>query len=353
MVPVIKSFRADDAFETIVCNTAQHREMTDQVLEFFSLKGDYDLDIMQKEQSLNGLMGRLITKLDNVLEEVIPDIVLVHGDTSTCLAATLASFHKQIPVGHVEAGLRTYDFTQPFPEEMNRQVCDKLATLHFAPTDNAVAALLQEGVKSNSIFKTGNTIVDAVELALPMIKNNHPRIQQMDSWLNPSSRLILVTGHRRENFGKALLEVIGALKEISELDNVQLVYPVHLNPNVQDPVYDLLGNIYNLLLCDPLDYESFLWLMKRCDFIITDSGGIQEEATVLGKNVLITRNTTERQEAVTAGFVKLVGTDKGKIVKEAIHLLQQSPQKQDKDNPYGSGDAATQILNAVKTHFIV
>jgi UDP-N-acetylglucosamine 2-epimerase (non-hydrolysing) len=352
MVPVIKAFQNDSVFETKVCNTAQHREMTDQVLDFFAIKPDYDLDIMKAGQTLNGLFSRLMAGLDEVLSKYQPHMVLVHGDTSTCLAATLCSFHLQIPVGHVEAGLRTHDFTQPFPEEMNRQVCDTLATLRFAPTDQAVDQLMAENVAEDAIFQTGNTIVDAVNMALPMINQNHSDIVKLNSWLDESKKLILVTGHRRENFGAAFKEVIQALKTIATRTDVQLVYPVHLNPNVQDPVLEHLAQEPNILLCDPMDYERFLWLMNRCDFIITDSGGIQEEATVLCKNVLVTRNTTERPEAVDAGFVTLVGTDYQKIVDAAELLLDHQPLDQNTQSVYGDGTAALQILQAVKSHFI-
>lgn len=351
MAPVVRAFKAESLFEVTVCNTAQHREMTDQVLDFFSLESNYDLDIMQKAQSLNGLMSRLMEKLDQVLADFKPDLVLVHGDTTTCLAASLCSFHREIPIGHVEAGLRTYNFSQPFPEEMNRQVCDKLASLHFAPTAMAVSQLLDEKIDSRSIVLTGNTIVDAVQLALPLINDKNDQIQRLKSWIQRDKKIILVTGHRRENFGISFLEVIAALKELAQQEGVQLIYPVHLNPNVQDPVYAQLGNQPNIHLCAPLDYESFLWLMKSCDFMITDSGGVQEEATVLGKKVLLTRNTTERQEAVEAGFVKLVGTDKNLILKEARALLEDSA-SENSTQPYGDGTSSQKILEAVKNYFL-
>lgn len=351
MIPVIKVFRADSTINAIVCNTAQHRQMTDQVLDYFGVSIDYDLDVMKNNQTLNGLFSRLMTGIDNILIKERPDMVIVHGDTSTCLAASLASFHMEIPVAHIEAGLRTYDFSQPFPEELNRQICDRLATLRFAPTQQAVERLKAENVPLNSIFQTGNTIVDAVNLAVPMISKDHEEIIKLQSWIKPEKKLILITGHRRENFGQGFSNVIKALKDIACRADVQLIYPVHPNPNVQDPVQEHLAKKANILLTNPMDYESFLWLMNRCDFIITDSGGIQEEATVLGKKVLVTRNTTERQEAVDAGYVQLVGTEEQKIIAAASTLIENKGDAIENESIYGDGTASEQILNAVKKYF--
>jgi len=348
MIPVVKAFQEDATMDVVVCNTAQHRQMTDQVMQYFSIQAQHDLDIMKDRQTLNGLFSRLMAGLDTVMTVEKPDIVLVHGDTSTCLAACLAAFHLQIPVGHVEAGLRTYDFTQPFPEEMNRQLCDQIASLHFAPTQRAVDQLKKQLGDQKSIVHVGNTIVDAVQLALPMIDEDNKAIVRLKSWLDLEKKCIVVTGHRRENFGTAILDIIRALKELAHAQNVQIIYPVHLNPQVQEPVNAHLGDLDNVLLCDPLDYESFLWLLHKSDFIITDSGGIQEEATVLQKRVLVTRNTTERQEAVDSGHITLVGSDFDTIISESKKLLHNNVDIDNLSQPYGFGNSSQKIVQSCK-----
>lgn len=353
MAPLCKEFlKNKNEFDTRVCVTAQHREMLDQVLEFFEIKPDYDLNLMKPNQTLNNLWADILLNLKPILDDWKPDWVLVHGDTATSTAAALASFFSGSKVAHIEAGLRTFDKFSPFPEEMNRQLTGRLTDLHFAPTLQAKDHLLKENVNPKDIAVVGNTVIDALLQSVKKVNSHNyinTEISKLKEIILPTKDLILVTGHRRENFGQGFINICEALKEIaSQLPNVQIIYPVHLNPNVQKPVYDILKNQQNIHLIDPLSYPSFVWLMDKAKLIITDSGGIQEEAPSLGKPVLVMRNTTERPEAVDAGTVILVGTDKEKIVKEVVDLLQNKErykQMSQIKNPYGDGTTCSQIIN--------
>ena len=352
MAPLVKELYKHTEFNTKVCVTAQHREMLDQVLAFFSIRPDYDLDLMKANQTLNQLSARILTAIDEVLVDFIPDLVLVHGDTSTSSMVALASFHRGIKVGHVEAGLRTYNKLAPFPEEVNRQITGRLADVHFAPTQQSAQNLLNEGVKPSSVYITGNTVIDALLWGIQYVNEHREDIQEIKEFIKKDKKLIVVTGHRRENFGDKFYEFCNALKELGTREDVQLIYPVHLNPNVQKAVYDTLGNLHNILLIAPLDYEAFIWLLDQSYLIITDSGGVQEEAPSLKKPVLVTRDVTERQEAVAQGTVKLVGTNKTKILEEAFLLLDDQGVYQkmiQNKNPYGDGTASKQIVKALKS----
>ncbi len=349
MAPVVKAFQSDNNFETNVCVTAQHREMLDQVLDFFNIKPDYDLDLMKPNQNLYSLTGDIIIGMKPVLEEFEPDYVLVHGDTTTSTAAALAAFYNGSKVGHVEAGLRTHNKLAPFPEELNRQLTGRIADYHFAPTVKSKENLLSENIPEGSIVITGNTVIDALLESVDIVNDieGNENIEKLKNIIDPEKKLILVTGHRRENHGQGFLNICEALNTISEKDDVQIVYPVHLNPNVQKPVYSILGDNPNIHLIAPLPYEAFVWLMDKAYLIITDSGGVQEEAPSLGKPVLVMRNTTERPEAVDAGTVILVGTNKEKIVIEAERLLhdeQRYKSMSELHNPYGDGKAAQKIV---------
>jgi len=351
MAPVVKAFQKESSFETKVCVTAQHREMLDQVLVFFKITPDYDLNLMKVNQTLNQLSARILKYIDPVLEDFNPDLVLVHGDTTTSSMAALAAFHRNIRVGHVEAGLRTYNKSAPFPEELNRQLTGRIADYHFTPTQQSAINLISEKVNETSIHVTGNTVIDALLWGIKNINKDREDIQSIQKFIDTNKKLIVVTGHRRENFGDKFESFCSALKELSERDDVQLIYPVHLNPNVQKVVYKALGGAPNLLLIDPLDYEAFIWLLSQSYLIITDSGGVQEEAPSLGKPVLVTREVTERQEAVDEGTVLLVGTDKNKIVSECIRLLTDRDhyaKMSAKNNPYGNGTAAQEIVRSLK-----
>ena len=346
MAPVVKALQDENHFEVRVCVTGQHREMLDQVLLFFKITPDYDLNLMQANQTLNELSARILKNIDPVLEEFLPDLVLVHGDTSTSSMAALAAFHRNIKVAHVEAGLRTYNKTAPFPEELNRQLTGRIADYHFAPTQKSASNLMTEKIATSSIFITGNTVIDALLWGVKNINQERPEIRAIKKFINLKKKLILVTGHRRENFGEKFESFCGALSEIALRDDVQIIYPVHLNPNVQQVVKANLENKDNILLLAPQDYEVFIWLLSQSYIIITDSGGVQEEAPSLGKPVLVTREVTERQEAVDQGTVILVGTDKNKIVSECIDLLTNSnkyAKMSAKSNPYGDGTAAKKI----------
>ncbi len=353
MAPVVKAFQQENTFfETRVCVTAQHREMLDQVLDFFDIKPQYDLDLMKPNQNLFSLTGDILNGLKPVLEEFRPDVVLVHGDTTTSTMAALAAFYSGVKVGHVEAGLRTYNKLAPFPEEINRQITGKIADYHFAPTAKSRENLLNELVKDESIVVTGNTVIDALLESVERVKHVSGNVL-IDSLkeLAGDDDIVLVTGHRRENFGDGFLNICSALKEIAHNFNGKVVYPVHLNPNVQIPVKTLLGDVDNVKLIDPLPYEAFVWMMNRSKLIITDSGGVQEEAPSLGKPVLVMRETTERPEAVDAGTVILVGTDKDKIVNEALDLLKNKERYIEMStlhNPYGDGRAAQRIVEFLK-----
>lgn len=352
MAPVIRALNNHPAqFQNLVCVTAQHRQMLDQVLDLFEIQPDYDLNIMKPGQDLFDVTCNVIQGLKPVLAKERPDLVLVHGDTTTSTAASLAAFYAGSPVGHVEAGLRTGNIYSPWPEEMNRRLTGAMATHHFAPTEAAKNNLLREGIKAKAIVVTGNTVIDALHDVVGLLRNDSNLRQQMAerfAFLDPSKRLILVTGHRRENFGEGFEQICAALQAIARRHpDVEICYPVHLNPNVQEPVRRILGQTPSVHLIEPLDYLPFVALMDRATLIITDSGGVQEEAPSLGKPVLVMRNTTERPEAVTAGTVKLVGTDAKMIEHEATVLLSDPAafERMSKaHNPYGDGQAASRIV---------
>lgn len=350
MAPVIKSFQKESCFETRICITAQHREMLDQVLHFFELQPDYDLDLMQKNQDLATLTSRALVALKVPFEDFKPDLVLVHGDTTTTMTASLAAFYAGIKVGHVEAGLRTFNLQSPFPEELNRQFTSKIADFHFAPTQQAQANLIAENISEEEIVITGNTVIDALQETVLKIKKLKPSFAAGIPF--ESKKIILVTGHRRENFGDGMQRVCNVLKEIAlAREEVHFVYPVHLNPNVQTVVEKTLGGVSNISLIAPLEYPDFVWLLNESYFIITDSGGVQEEAPSLGKPVIVTRDTTERPEAVNAGTVKLVGTNTEQLKTEVLDLIdnvEAYKKMSSAHNPYGDGKAAQRIVNFVK-----
>jgi UDP-N-acetylglucosamine 2-epimerase (non-hydrolysing) len=359
MAPLVLALSQDAAFESKVCVTAQHREMLDQVLRLFDITPDYDLNIMKPGQGLTEITSRILTGLKPVLDEFKPDIVLVHGDTTTTLSASLAAFYHQIPVGHVEAGLRTGDLSSPWPEEGNRLLTGHLAKWHFAPTENASVNLQRENIGAESIFVTGNTVIDALLWVRDRFNSDVSLAQQLANnypFLDANKKLILVTGHRRESFGKGFERICSALAEIAcQHPEVQIVYPVHLNPNVSEPVNRILQSIDNIVLIDPQDYLPFVYLMDKAYLILTDSGGVQEEAPSLGKPVLVMRETTERPEAVDAGTVRLVGTDPAKIVEEVNRLLNDENEYNSMSrahNPYGDGHACRHILDALKNHWV-
>ncbi len=353
MAPLVKAFQKSTEFETKVCVTAQHREMLDQVLDFFEITPDYDLDLMKPGQNLYGLTATIITSLQPVLESYQPDFVYVHGDTTTTMGSSIAGFYSGARVCHVEAGLRTFNKWAPFPEEINRRVTGHVADFHFAPTKTSHQNLRNEGVVDESITITGNTVIDALHESVERVKNlDSDALNTLKGTISPNKRIILVTGHRRENHGQGFINICGALKEIAEtFDDVEIIYPVHLNPKVQKPVYELLGDMDNIKLIDPLAYPEFVWLMDQSHLVITDSGGVQEEAPSLGKPVLVMRDTTERPEAVEAGTVILVGTDKDKIVAEASKLLTDDDTYKKMSrlhNPYGDGKACHRIVEYMK-----
>jgi UDP-N-acetylglucosamine 2-epimerase (non-hydrolysing) len=335
-------------FNVKVCVTAQHREMLDQVLEFFSIVPDYDLDLMQANQTLNSLSAAILLKMDEVLTKEIPDLVMVHGDTTTSSMVALAAFHLGIKVGHIEAGLRTYNKRAPFPEEMNRQITSRIVDIYFTPTIQATQNLLNEGVSQDAIIETGNTVIDALFLAIDKIKQEnfiHPEIEHLKKIIPTNKKIILVTGHRRENFGEGFKSLCEAILEVSEREDVVIVYPVHLNPNVKEIVHEMLSEKANVLLISPVSYPAFVWLMQQCFLIVSDSGGIQEEAPSLGKPVLVTRTISERPEGLNAGFSRLVGLDKLNIIKSIIDILDNFNGFKNKKNPYGIGDASNRIVN--------
>ena len=353
MAPVIQALRRAEGIETRVCVTAQHRQMLDQVLQLFDIRPDHDLDLMQPGQSLTDLTANVLQGLQPVLAMEQPDLVLVHGDTTSTPAGALAAYYQRIPVGHVEAGLRTGNIYAPWPEEMNRRIAGAITAVHFAPTARARANLLREGVGEERIHVTGNTVVDALLTVVDKARAN-PELQSQFAFLDPGRRTILVTGHRRENFGDGFQRICRALGRLAERSDVQIVYPVHLNPNVLGPVREALGDRDNIHLIEPLDYLPFVTLMDRAELIITDSGGVQEEAPSLGKPVLVMRETTERPEAVDAGTVRLVGTDEESIVREATRLLD-DPQAyaamSRAHNPYGDGQAVSRIVKVIQQQF--
>ena len=359
MAPLVKAFQKDtEHFETRVCVTAQHRQMLDQVLEVFGITPEYDLNIMAPNQDLYGITAKVLMGLREVLKDFRPDTVLVHGDTTTSMAASLAAFYMQIPVGHVEAGLRTYNMLSPWPEEMNRQVTDRICTYYFAPTEQSKKNLLQENIDEKKIFITGNTVIDALLMAVDIISSTSGMEEkiakefQEKGYTVGNREYILVTGHRRENFGEGFLHICKAIKELAALHpDMDIVYPVHLNPNVQKPVYELLSGVDNVYLISPLDYLPFIYAMQHSTLLLTDSGGVQEEAPSLGKPVLVMRDTTERPEAVEAGTVKLVGTDAEAIVSNVTALLQDKEmykRMSETHNPYGDGQACERIMAALR-----
>lgn len=358
MAPLVKEFQKHtNLFETKVCVTAQHREMLDQVLSLFEIIPDFDLNVMKPGQDLYDITANVLLGMKEVLNTFKPDIVFVHGDTTTTFAASLATFYQQIKIAHIEAGLRTGDIYSPWPEEANRQLTTQITAYHFAPTSTSEANLLRENVASSHIAITGNTVIDALFLALDKIKNNVTLEQEIITKLtslypfNPDKKTILVTGHRRENHGQGFINICSALKTLAENNpEIDIVYPVHLNPNVQKPVYEILSDMTNVFLIEPLQYETFLYLMNQSYFVITDSGGVQEEAPSLGKPVLVMRDATERPEALEAGTIKLVGTDMQKIIFEAQLLLDSNEAYQTmakSHNPYGDGKACARIISFI------
>jgi UDP-N-acetylglucosamine 2-epimerase (non-hydrolysing) len=358
MAPIVKALSKDDSFEARVCVTAQHRQMLDQVLNLFEIEVDYDLDIMKSNQNLYDITSKVLLNLKDILSDFKPDIVLVHGDTTTTFAASLAAFYQKISVGHIEAGLRTYNIYSPYPEEANRQMTSTLTSLHFAPTIRAKENLLKEGVDKRKIFVTGNSVIDALLLTNEKILSNKIEQDRVKNLIKEQGyeigdrKFILVTGHRRENFGKGFENICLALKEIAlRYKEIDIVYPLHLNPNVQSVVREFLSDIENIYLINPLDYEPFVYLMSQSYIILTDSGGIQEEAPSLAKPVLVLRDTTERPEALEAGVVKLVGTNKDLIVKESCELIEnkESYEKMARvQNPYGDGKSAARVVKILK-----
>ena len=366
MAPLVKEFQKQPKrVETVVCVTGQHREMLDQVLKIFDIKPDYDLNIMKQGQDLYDVTARVLTGMRDVLKEVKPDVVLVHGDTTTSTAAALAAFYQQIPVGHVEAGLRTHNIYSPWPEEMNRLLTGRLATYHFSPTPLSRNNLIKESVDDRNIIITGNTVIDALYWVVDKIKNNKELDNELEdilskagydvNRLNNGKKLVLITGHRRENFGDGFINMCTAIKDLTvKYPDLDFVYPMHLNPNVRKPIHEVfvenLSGLKNMFFIEPLEYLSFAYLMEKSSIVLTDSGGIQEEAPGLGKPVLVMRDTTERPEALDAGTVKLVGTDYNKIVNEVSSLIDDKAayEKMSKAvNPYGDGLACGRIVNAL------
>ncbi|MDF3833743.1 UDP-N-acetylglucosamine 2-epimerase (non-hydrolyzing) [Cupriavidus basilensis] len=352
MAPLVQALQREPGVTGMLCTSGQHRQMLDQVMSLFALQADYDLDIMAPNQTLNGLFGRLVARFDQVLGGVKPDQVLVHGDTTTAAAAAIAAFHRGIPVAHVEAGLRTGDLASPFPEEMNRRVVDAVSSMLFAPTPAARDNLCKENL-AGSIFVTGNTVIDALAMTCQRLDGDgslSAAIAARHAWLDPRRRLLLVTGHRRESFGEGFEQICEALAMLARRADVQIVYPVHMNPRVRETVLRKLAGIDNVHLIDPLEYLDFVWMMRKACLILTDSGGVQEEAPHLGKPVLVMRETTERPEAVAAGTVRLVGTDSGRIVAEVHRLLDDAAlyaQCRRRVNPYGDGQACQRIVAAL------
>ncbi|WP_278598688.1 non-hydrolyzing UDP-N-acetylglucosamine 2-epimerase [Butyricimonas virosa] len=363
MAPLVKEFQKyPEQFQTIVCVTGQHREMLDQVLHIFEITPDYDLNIMKQGQDLYDVTARVLTGMRDVLKEARPDVVLVHGDTTTSTAAALAAFYQQIPVGHVEAGLRTHDIYSPWPEEMNRLITGRIASCHFSPTPLSRDNLLKENVAKDKIVVTGNTVIDALYMVVDKIKNNKELDLELQcllknvgydiNRLTGSKKLVLITGHRRENFGDGFINICTAIKDLTQkYPDVDFVYPMHLNPNVRKPIHEVFGedlsNLGNMFFIEPLEYLSFVYLMEKSTIVLTDSGGIQEEAPGLGKPVLVMRNTTERPEALEAGTVKLVGTNYDKIVDEVSRLLDDVLYYDTMSkavNPYGDGKACGRIV---------
>jgi UDP-N-acetylglucosamine 2-epimerase (non-hydrolysing) len=360
LAPLVKEFEKHaEYFETRVCVTAQHRRMLDQVLDIFDINVDYDLDIMQHDQDLYDVTSRVLLKMRKIIRDFNPDMVLVQGDTTTTFATSLASFYEKISIGHIEAGLRTGNIYSPWPEEMNRKLTSCIASFHFPPTETSKQNLLNEGIDSKKLFVTGNTVIDALFMVIEKIRKDKilsksikEVVKKKGYNVSEKRKLILVTGHRRENFGEGFINICEALKEIAiKYESFDILYPVHLNPNVQKPVYNILSGLKNVFLIEPIDYLPFVYLMTNSYIIITDSGGIQEEAPSLGKPVLVMRHTTERPEAVDAGTVKIVGTDKDNIVKETGLLIENQKTYDNMSrahNPYGDGKSCKRILKIIK-----
>jgi UDP-N-acetylglucosamine 2-epimerase (hydrolysing) len=358
MAPLVHALNKHSFFESKVCVTAQHRQMLDQVLELFDIKPDFDLNLMRDQQTLSGITSRLLIELEPVFSSFKPDIVLVHGDTTTTLGASLAAFYNKVQIGHVEAGLRTGNLHSPWPEEMNRRVTDAISDWYFAPTAESQDNLIKEGITPTKIILTGNTVIDALLQVSARLKNDPTLQASMASrypFLDKSKKLILVTGHRRENFGDKFIQICSALRTLAEKHaDIQLVYPVHLNPQVQQPVRAILENISNVHLIEPQDYLPFVYLMNQAYLIITDSGGIQEEAPALGKPVLVTRDTTERPEAIAAGTARLIGTEQNDIIHAVEQLLTQPEEyarMSQAHNPYGDGQASQRIIETLVQAF--
>jgi len=361
MAPLVHALKAEsDQFELKVCVTSQHRQMLDQVLDVLDIKPDIDLNLMKQDQNLSNLTSLILDAMQNVFIQYRPDVVLVHGDTTTTLATSMAAFYASIPVGHVEAGLRTYDLKAPFPEEFNRQITSKITKWHFAPTDISQQNLLSEGVDKLSITVTGNTVIDALYWVLKRIDKDENRQKNLENFLNAKLSInwqgedfILVTAHRRENFGDGFLQICSALRELAlKYPKIHFVYPVHLNPNVSKPVYEILNNFDNIHLIKPLEYEPFVYLLKHSYLVLTDSGGVQEEAPSLGKPVLVMRDVTERPEAVEAGTVEIVGSNHQRIVQGVSRLLDDKKHYQTMSrahNPYGDGLACKRIVDVLRT----
>lgn len=365
MAPLVLKLKQHPEFQTVVCVTAQHREMLDQVLDIFDIKPDYDLNIMQKSQDLYDITSRVLTGMRDVLNETNPDIVLVHGDTTTSTAAALAAFYKQITVGHIEAGLRTGNIYSPWPEEMNRQITGRIARMHFSPTALSRDNLIKENIDAQCITVTGNTVIDALHIVVDKIKNDKKICEKIEKNIRNNGydvgrldnrKLVLITGHRRENFGEGFIRLCTAISDLTKkYPDVDFVYPMHLNPNVREPIHKVFGEnlnkLGNIFFIEPLDYLNFVYMMEKSHLVLTDSGGIQEEAPGLGKPVLVMRETTERPEALEAGTVKLVGTDYNKIVNEVSMLLENNEYYQTMSNavnPYGDGLACERIIDFMK-----
>ncbi len=358
MAPVVKCLDLEENIEHAVCITAQHREMLDQILNFFEIKPKYDLNLMKKGQRLDVLISKIIEKVGQVIREYKPDLVILHGDTATTLGGAIASYYNQISICHVEAGLRTKNFYYPWPEEGNRSLVGRITNLHFAPTVSAEKNLIKEGVNPNTIYVVGNTVVDAVKYAKSIIFDDNrlkTRLKDKFSYLDKNKKTILVTTHRRENFGKSIAEICKAINELAEDQDLQIIFPVHLNPSVSEPVQRILSGKYNIHLIKPQDYVDFIFLMSLADLVLTDSGGIQEEAPSLGKSVLLMRENTERPEALDAGVVSLVGADAKSIVRNVKRIISNpdfSSQFSNIENPFGDGHSSNkitaQILNFLK-----
>ena len=354
VAPLIKEFKNNKNFNVCVVSTGQHKEMLNQVIDFFNIQVDYELNLMTPNQSLNQLSGKILDSLKGILDKEKPDYVFVHGDTTTTAFASIASFYNQIKICHIEAGLRTFNKYSPFPEEINRSITGRLADIHFAPTEKAANNLLLENIDKNSIVVTGNTVIDALLDGVEIIKNyKDEEIDKLKKIIDNKKKTILITGHRRENFGKGFENICSAILELSNNDSVNLIYPVHLNPNVKNIVYKMLSNRKNIHLINPLSYPAFIWLMSKSHIILTDSGGIQEEAPSLGVPVLVMRNNTERPEGVAAKTAILVGTKKEKIVSNVNNLLNNELEYEKismKKNPYGNGNASKTIMEHIISH---